>query len=181
MNSRPAAKKILAAAVAAAYPFAILCALKSGGGLAAVAAVLLAAAVAGFFLNGQKFMLLCALAVIAAAVILRRAEFVKIYPVAMNFAFMSAFALSLFKKPLVQTIAEKTRGKLPPEGVEYARKATVAWFFFMLFLTLCSAATLFASDEVWAVFNGFVSYVLIALMFLAEYIARKNCLPKNVR
>ena len=180
MNSRRAAKKILAGAFAAAYPFAILFAIKSGGGLAAVAAVLFVAAIAGLFFNGQKILFLCGMCVIAAAVAFRRAEFAKLYPVAMNFTVMSAFGLSLFKKPLVQIIGEKMHGKLPPRGVLYARKATIAWALFMLFLTACSAATLFASDEVWAVFNGFVSYILIAAMFAIEYIARKRFFKEDV-
>ncbi|MBO7521535.1 MAG: hypothetical protein J6T16_04775, partial [Opitutales bacterium] len=105
---------------------------------------------------------------------------VKFYPAAMNFAAMSMFALSLFKKPLVQIIGEKTRGELPPRGVAYARKATIAWAVFMLFLAACSAATVFMADEVWAIFNGFVSYILIAIMFALEYIARKRFLKEDV-
>ena len=179
MNSPRAPQKIVACVFLVAYPFAVLYALKRGG-FGAVAAILALAAVVGFFVNRQKILLLCGLGVVCVALALRSAVAVKFYPVAMNFAVMAMFALSLLKKPLVQIIGERMQGALPPRGVIYARKATIAWAFFMLFLTACSAATVFMPDEVWAVFNGFVSYILIAIMFALEYIARKRFLKEDV-
>ena len=179
MNSRPAAAKIAAGVFLAAYPFAVLLALKSGS-FGAVAAILALAAALGFFANRQKILLLCGLGVVCAACVLKSAAAVKMYPVVMNFAVMAMFALSLLKKPLVQIIGEKMLGGLPPRGVVYARKVTIAWAIFMLFLTACSAATVFMPDEVWAVFNGFAAYILIAIMFALEYIARKRFLKEDV-
>lgn len=168
-----------AAAAVACYPFAVFFAIKNGCGGAAVA-VLLGAVLLGFFLNRQKILLFGGISILAISAVFRRAELVKLYPVVMNFTVMAIFALSLKRKPLVQIIGEKMRGALPPEGIEYARKATLAWAAFMLFLGLCSLATVFMQNEVWAVFNGFLSYILIALMFFCEYLARRKVL-KNVR
>ena len=168
------------AAVVACYPFAVFFAIKNGCGDAAVA-VLLGAVLLGFFLNRQKILLFCGISILALSAVFRRAELVKLYPVVMNFTVMAIFALSLKRKPLVQIIGERMRGTtLPSEGIEYARKATLAWAAFMLFLGLCSLATVFMQNEVWAVFNGFLSYILIALMFFCEHLARRKVL-KNVR
>lgn len=167
--------KAIAAAAVACYPFAVFFAIKSGCGEAAVA-VLTIAVLLGFFINRQKILLVGGISVIALSAVLGRAELVKFYPVVMNFTVMAVFALSLKKKPLVQIIGEKMRGALPQKGVEYARKATFAWAVFMFFLALCSLATVFMPNEVWAAFNGFLSYVLIALMFFFEYLARRKAL-----
>lgn len=174
MKNNAPIKAFVAAAVAC-YPFAVFYAIKSER-LGAAIAVLLGAALLGFFLNRQKVLLFGGISVVALSAVFRRAELVKLYPVVMNFTVMAAFALSLKKKPLVQIIGERMRGTLPPQGIEYARKATLAWAAFMLFLGLCSLATVFMPNEIWAAFNGFLSYILIALMFLFEYLARRKAL-----
>lgn len=172
-NSAPL--KAIVAIVVACYPFAIFYAIKNGCGSVAIA-ILLGAIILGFFLNRQKILLCAGLFVLIASAISQKAEFVKLYPVVMNFTVMAIFSFSLMRKPFVQIIGERMRGTLPPKGIEYARKATIAWSLFMLFLTLVSLATVFMSDACWAVFNGLLSYVLIALMFLVEYLVRRKAL-----
>lgn len=172
--SRPLVR-VAAFAAAAVYPFALLHVLRGGCGILWTVAVVWIAALAGWFASRLYAAPLIALALTAAVLLGGGADVFKLYPVFMNATAAAVFLCSLFSKPLVQTIGETFYGALDARGVAYARKATVAWGVFMSAMTAASFATVFASDNVWAVFNGFVAYLLLGGMFLAEYICRRLC------
>lgn len=161
---------------AAAYPFVVFFAIREGFSLPALSAILLVVLIVNFILYGRLVVLIFGLLLLLLIALSRSFECFKLYPVFMNLSFALIFGFSLLKKPLVQGIAERLRGALPPEEVAYARKATAAWCIFLSCLTAISFATLFAPLEVWTVFNGMISYILIALMFAAEYLVRRKVL-----
>ncbi len=98
----------------------------------------------------------------------------KLYPVAVNAAMLAVFALSLWRPPtVVERIARLREPRLPAGGVAYTRHVTQAWcVFFLLNGTVALATALYASDEVWALYNGLLSYGLIGLMFAGEWLLR---------
>ena len=49
----------------------------------------------------------------------------------------------------------------------------------MYALTGISCITVFLSTEIWALFNGLISYILIGLMFVAEFIVRRKVLKND--
>jgi len=104
------------------------------------------------------------------------------YPVLVNAVFLAVFAWSLFNQPtVVERIARATTRDLPPEAVPYLRRVTIAWSIF--FVCNGSVALFTATEtafETWTLYNGFLSYVLIGLMFGAELIARQRVM-KNLR
>lgn len=100
--------------------------------------------------------------------------FLKLYPVLMNISVCLVFALSLRETPLVEQFAEKMGHKLDAVQKEYTRRVTYAWAIFMFFLAIASTITVFLSDEIWTLFNGLISYILIAIMMGTEFIIRKR-------
>ena len=101
--------------------------------------------------------------------------FLKLYPVLMNASVCAIFALSLRKTPLITQFAQKMRKEpLDEKTLTYTKDATMAWAIFMLINTILSLITVFLSNEIWVLFNGLISYVLIAIMMGVEFIVRKK-------
>lgn len=95
----------------------------------------------------------------------------RFYPVLMNLAMLYLFALSLFFPPtVIERLARMTEPEMPESGVRYTRKLTKVWcFFFVVNGSIASYTALCSSYEVWAWYNGFISYLAIGLLFVIEY------------
>ena len=115
-----------------------------------------------------------AIAIVWAVYLLKGNVWFRLYPAIVVGAFLAAFASSLLGMPLVERFARRMGECLDEKGVAYCRGATVAWTVFLAAHFAVTVATLFASREVWAVYNGFVAYLLIGAMFLGEYVVRKR-------
>lgn len=98
----------------------------------------------------------------------------KLYPVLVNLSLFFLFTLSLVHPPtLIEKFARMRRPNLPQAIVTYTRYVTIIWSgFFLLNASIALATTLWASTKVWAIYNGLISYCLIALLFSVEYIVR---------
>lgn len=108
--------------------------------------------------------------------------FIKLYPVAMNLAFLSIFIASLFaKENIIYQFAKKTsRQPLPHFVSTYTRKVTIAWcVFFMLNVLVSCYSALFSSLHIWTIYNGLISYILIGAFFICEFVVRIFVKRKN--
>lgn len=91
-----------------------------------------------------------------------------------------AFGLSL--RPgataLVTRMARAVHGPLSPEMAHYTRQVTVAWACFCGVMA-ASSVSLFAGNWVWSwsVLINFLSFPLVALMFVVEYSVRRRRFP----
>jgi uncharacterized membrane protein len=93
-------------------------------------------------------------------------------------ASMFGVTLARGRQPLCTRFAEVVHGSLTPEEVRYSRQVTLAWTLFFLAISLVSSALFFfVSIEVWSVFANFLSFPLILLMFVVEYLIRLRKLP----
>ena len=101
---------------------------------------------------------------------------VKAYPVLVSLVIASFFGLSLIYPPsLVEQIARLTEPDLPPGGVIYTRKVTIVWLIFLLANACISAATaLFGNLAQWTLWNGLLSYILMGILFMGEWIFRSR-------
>jgi uncharacterized membrane protein len=100
----------------------------------------------------------------------------KLYPVLVNALLLLVFGVSLWRgPPVVERLARLTEPDLPPEGVAYTRRVTKAWcFFFMANGAIAAATAWWASTDTWALYNGFIAYLLIGAMFGGEWLLRRR-------
>lgn len=98
----------------------------------------------------------------------------KLYPVVMSLSFLSIFLYSIIKPPTVITLIAGARDKLTVNAVTYTKKVTKVWCVFFFCNALVSFSTVFLSDELWALYNGLLSYLLMGVLFLGEWIVRKR-------
>lgn len=101
---------------------------------------------------------------------------VLLYPVFMSGIMLTLFASSLIRPPsIVERIARLRIPDMPPEGVIYTRHITMVWCgFFVLNGGIAIWTALVASREIWVFYNGFLSYVLMGLLFAGEWIYRRS-------
>jgi uncharacterized membrane protein len=153
-----------------------------GAAAAAVAVVLALRLAAGRPLAMQPSRAQLALATTAGiglalvSLLQRRADAMLYYPVLVNAGLLAAFAWSLAHPPTaIERIARLREGPLSPEAVVYTRKVTIAWAAFFA----CNGAIAFAtarwtSLETWTFYNGGLAYLLIGVMFGAEWLVRRH-------
>jgi len=97
------------------------------------------------------------------------------YPVWMNAALLLVFLASLWRKPSVITrLATLMEGSLSEKATAYTEKVTLVWaLFFLLNGTISLATAVHGDIELWTLYNGFLSYVLIGLLFVIEWSVRR--------
>jgi len=98
----------------------------------------------------------------------------KLYPVLINFLLFIVFTSSLVYPPsLIERFARRSEPDLPDEAVLYTRRVTQVWsVFFALNGLMVLGLDVFASDAVWAIYTGVVSYCLMGALFALEVLVR---------
>lgn len=97
------------------------------------------------------------------------------YPVAVNGAFLIVFAASLFTEASIITRLAKLTAKEPLDdrAIKYTRTVTKIWCIFFLTNGSMSFYTVISGDlELWTLYNGLVSYILMGILFAVEYLVR---------
>lgn len=99
---------------------------------------------------------------------------VRLYPVLINFMMLVVFSYSLVNPPsMIERFARMTEPALPAKAVVYTRIVTKVWVaFFSMNLCLALFTAIFCSDKIWALYNGFIAYILMGLLFFIEYLVR---------
>ena len=106
---------------------------------------------------------------------IKRFVVLKFYPPCCNFLIFSAFFSSIFsKETLVTRFARLIEGEISQKTILYTKKVNSVWIIFTFLNFLISIFTIFLSDKIWIIYNGLVSYILIGLIFIIEYIIRLN-------
>jgi uncharacterized membrane protein len=100
----------------------------------------------------------------------------KLYPVVVSAVLLALFAASLVYPPsAIERFARLREPDLPREAVAYTRRVTQVWCLFFIFNGATAFATaLWASDAVWTLYNGLVSYCLIGVLMTAEWLVRRR-------
>ena len=112
--------------------------------------------------------------VVWALYLLKANVWFRLYPAVMVALALAVFALSLARTPLVEVFARKMGESLDLRGVEYCRRVTVVWTVFLAAHLAVTVATVFASHEVWALYNGLIAYILMGSLFAGEWLYRKR-------
>jgi uncharacterized membrane protein len=96
------------------------------------------------------------------------------YPAMANTAMLLLFVSTLLYPPtLIERIARLQHPDLPPSGVIYTKRVTQVWcLFFIVNGGLAFITARWCSFEVWSLYNGFIAYILMGVLFAGEYFIR---------
>lgn len=101
-------------------------------------------------------------------------QLLRYYPTLMNAGIGLLFLNSLRgERSLIEQFLRASRKCPPEEAVGYLRYLSAAWGVFLLINAFISGYTACCSEPyIWALYNGFLSYLAIALFVLVELIYR---------
>ncbi|MSN96710.1 DNA gyrase subunit B [Campylobacter sp. FMV-PI01] len=100
-------------------------------------------------------------------------KFAFFYPVLMNLAMFLVFFISLKNESIITKFAKIKEPNLPQKGVIYTRNLTKIWCLFFIINGLFSFLLFFVNEKFWAIYCGFISYVLVFILFFGEILYRK--------
>ncbi|MDR2842038.1 MAG: hypothetical protein LBV52_02430 [Spirochaetaceae bacterium] len=110
----------------------------------------------------------------------------KLYPVLVNVLMLCVFTVTLFSPPCMifrfATLQDKSiKGSSGEKKIEaYCKKVTVIWCcFFVINGSIAVYTVFFASNGAWSLYNGGISYILMGLLFIIEFLVRKNVQKKD--
>lgn len=116
---------------------------------------------------------------ITASWLLNQYQWMLYYPVIVNLAMLSLFSYSLYKPPSIITrLAMLKHPKLSLAGRKYTNNVTRVWVIFFSFNGAVALLTCLAGNmQWWTLYNGFISYLLIALVMGGEWLIRQSKHP----
>jgi uncharacterized membrane protein len=111
----------------------------------------------------------------------------EIYPALADLVYITIFGTSLFIPPTIVYSFINVFDKKLTEHLEkayfenYCHKCTIYWcIFFIVDFIISLITAFFGSDLVWGVYNGGITYVLMGLLFVGEYVIIKLIEKKAV-
>lgn len=123
--------------------------------------------------------------------------FLRLYSVVISVTFLFVFGSTLFFEPNIifrfATLADKSIIGSSYEGQvkAYCKKVTIVWCCFFIINGGISVCTAFAeqlfkvspetASKIWSVYNGGISYLLMGLLFIVEFIIRKIVDSKMIK
>lgn len=132
-------------------------------------------------LSGLDRALIAAQFALAATVALTDSEAVlRFYPVAINVGMLALFGASLMRPPsMVERFARLGEPDLSPDALRYTRRVTQVWcLFFVANGSVSLITAVAASRELWSLYNGLISYLLMAVLFGGEWLCRRRILAQ---
>lgn len=160
------------------YPFLVGWSLSHGHFLW-VSVILIVLGIVRLFSQGNHLMMpLTWFAILCGSLslLLKDHAWLKMYPVLMSVGAGIIFASTLIKPPsMIERFARLAEPDLPESGVIWTRKVTIVWcIFFVMNALVALYSVLFAPTRFWVIYNGFISYVLMGILLLGEFILRKR-------
>jgi uncharacterized membrane protein len=98
-------------------------------------------------------------------------------PVLINLALAVSFGATLLsgREPIISRIARTERGVLEPDLAMYTRRLTFIWtVFFVAMAMVCAILVSYGLERAWAWFTGVGNYLLVAALFVGEWIYRQR-------
>ena len=112
---------------------------------------------------------------VSLSALFKEATWFLYYPVAVNAVLLCIFSFSLRQpQSLVEQFAGLQDPHLNTKGIAYTRKVTQVWCLFFCFNGAVALATCSMPLSYWTLYNGFISYFLIGLLFAIELFIRKK-------
>lgn len=100
----------------------------------------------------------------------------RLYPVVVSFLIGAGFLYSLrAQQPLLERVARLRHEHISSAGLRYIRRLTLVWGLVIVANGLLAAYTACCTSwQVWAFYNGLLSYALMAAFFGAEWLFRQH-------
>jgi len=121
-------------------------------------------------------LVLTGLLLLAGSVAVTNSELLlRLYPAAVNLGMLLLFGGSLrFPPSMIERFARLGEADLPPAAIGYTRRVTQVWCAFFVGNGAIAAYTaLHASRDDWALYNGFVAYLLLGSLIGGEWLFRR--------
>lgn len=117
----------------------------------------------------------------AASFIAKRHDWLLYYPVVINLSMLMLFVYSLKLGPsMIERLARLKEPELPHEASPYLKKVTLIWCGLFVFNgSMALYTALYASLEIWTLYNGLIAYLLIGSLLGGEYLYRTIWLNKS--
>ncbi len=126
------------------------------------------------FLIQKNIIIFFILAIVLCTQIFNKDFFIKLYPIFVSSIFLFSFLYTLFIPPsMIERFARLTNKDLPEKAILYTKNVTIVWcLFFIINIAISLYTTFFCSLKVWTLYNGFLSYLFMGILFILEYIIR---------
>jgi uncharacterized membrane protein len=96
-----------------------------------------------------------------------------LYPVLVNFSLCALFALSLAQdQSLLLRLVRARNIPLSEHAPSYLWRLTAVWAIFFLLSGVAAIVSGMISLEAWALYNGFIAYLLVATLMAGEWVFR---------
>lgn len=122
-----------------------------------------------------------ALLLFVAVAVTDAPDFFKLYPILVSLVLLTQFASTLITPPtMIERFARlASRDEpLPDSAIPYCRKVTWVWVGFFCFNIAVSTITALVGNwNIWTLYNGCISYILIGLLLAGEFLVR--CYVQN--
>lgn len=180
---------IIVVILSIAYPICVYMALDYGIALWNVLLVLVVILFIKLLIEKSKLkfnaiFLVIALALLLLNVIHQQDVFAKLYPMFVSSVLFIVFFTSLFigKKSIIERLAslKVKKEEQTPFFKKYCTNVTKVWCLFFVVNGCISFITIFMDTQIWTLYNGVISYILMGLLFTFEYIARIYFRKKDV-
>ena len=128
----------------------------------------------GIMATAGRYSLACACLLCVFSLVFKKLELMLFYPVIVNAILFIVFTASILgKRPIITVLAMLKEKELSPFAISYTRILTIFWAVFFVINGLIALYTAIINDlKVWTLYNGFISYILIGIIFTAEFILR---------
>ncbi len=161
-----------------AYPFVVFIGLKYYS-LKTISIILLSLFVLRMLLvkKGDQISLIMGmmgLCLMIASLLFKQQELMLYYPFLISVLLLIIFVTSLIKPPtIIEKIARLMDKDFNDKAIPYVEKVTFVWSTFFLLNGCISAYTIYRQDlELWTLYNGLISYLIMGLIFAVEFVVR---------
>lgn len=121
--------------------------------------------------------------VMAITTITNNETMLRLYPVLVNGGMLLIFGYSLKYPPsMIERFARLHEPYLTASGISYTQTVTQVWCVFFVFNGCAATFTAFyTSREIWSLYNGFVAYILMGVLFAGEWLVRRHFIDNNTK
>ncbi|HEX5055456.1 MAG TPA: hypothetical protein VFX02_03060 [Gammaproteobacteria bacterium] len=108
--------------------------------------------------------------------IFNQTSMVRLNPALVNLVLLLTFGYTLYRPPsMIERLARLSGAGISDQAVIYTRNVTRIWcLFFMCNGAIAFYTCFYTSLETWTLYNGLIAYLLMGLLFLAEYCVRQH-------